>query len=326
MHSIDRRAFIGVSAATAAALLASPLRVLAQANPSNFHELRRGVGYFMGQGGTIGWYVSTKGAVVIDSQFPRTAEICLGRVKELFGRGNDDRRIDFLINTHHHGDHTGGNPVFKTVTDKIVAHQNVPELQKKQATERGNLEGQVYADTLFETEWKHDFGHEVVHAKHYGPAHTGGDAVIRFEKANVAHMGDLVFHYWHPFIDLPGGGTITGWVDVLQKAHDDLDDETMVIFGHGALSKGVTGTRKGILTMRDYFRRAIDTVRPEFEKGTPIDEVAAMTPKGSEEYESASERMSLSVILRRTYEDLAKQKEKAAEEKKKDAPTSRPRD
>jgi cyclase len=298
--TISRRTFVGVSAATTAALAISPLRLLAQLAPSNFTELRGGVGTFVGQGGTIGWYIAGDAAVVIDSQFPRTAEPCRKGLEERSKRG-----LDLLINTHHHGDHTSGNGVFKDAVKKIVAHRNVPILQKKQATERGRLEGQVYADTTFETTWKQEFAGDTVHAKYYGSgAHTGGDAMIRFEKANVAHLGDLVFNRWHPFIDLPGGGSIVGWEDVLGKIHGDLDDETICIFGHGSQKHGITGTRKDVQAMRDYFRRALDHVRKGMEAGDEKEKIVSAELKGFEEYESPGARMSLSGTLARTYEDL----------------------
>jgi len=299
---ITRRAFVGASAAAAAALALDPLRLLAQAPPaapSNFTELRGGVGTFVGQGGTIGWFVGPDGVVVVDSQFPQTAGPCRKGIEERSGR-----RIDVLINTHHHGDHTGGNAVFQEITKKIVAHRNVPELQRAQAAQQMKLDGQVYANETFETTWKQELGSETVHAKHYGGAHTGGDAVIRFEKANVAHTGDLVFNRRHPFIDLPSGGTIVGWAEVLGKVHDELDDETIVIFGHGSQKHGITGKRADILVQRDYFRRAIEHVEKGRKAGDPKEKIAGAALEGFADYESPSERMSLKVTLERTWEDL----------------------
>ena len=311
--TIDRRTFIGVSATTAAALAANPLALLAnQSQPSNFTEIRKGVGTFVGQGGTIGWYIGKGGAVVIDSQFPRTAEPCMKGLKERSSSG-----LSMLINTHHHGDHTGGNAVFKTAVKKIVAHENVPELQKKQATSRGQAEGQVYATETFAKSWKEKLDGEVVTAKHYGPGHTGGDALIHFENANVAHTGDLVFNRMHPFIDFPGGGTILGWIDVLKQIHDDLDKDTIVIFGHGSKEKGITGSRKDVLVMRDYFQTVVDHVEKGKKKGATKEEIVASTLGGFEDYFSPNARMSLATTMERTFEDL----ERGGVKKK--APTSR---
>ncbi len=297
--TLDRRSFIGVSATTAAALAMNPLRLLAQQSaPSNFTEIRKSVGTFVGQGGTIGWYLGKGGAVVIDSQFPRTAEPCLKGLKERSTSG-----LSMLINTHHHGDHTGGNAVFKSAVKKIVAHENVPILQKKQATEGGKEAGQVYADTTFAKTWREKLDGETVAAKYYGPAHTGGDAVIHFENANVAHTGDLVFNRIHPFIDFPGGGTILGWIDVLQDVHDDLDKDTVVIFGHGSPKQGITGTRKDVLVMRDYFQTVVQHIEKGKKKGATKEEILASTLGGFEDY-TGNARMSIAVTIERTYEDL----------------------
>ena len=80
----------------------------------------------------------------------------------------------------------------------------------------------VVPDTTFTDVWSFEHGDEKVSAKHYGPAHTGGDAVIRFEKANVAHMGDLMFNRAHPVIDRPNGASIANWTVVLQKVAAEL--------------------------------------------------------------------------------------------------------
>ncbi|MBI2222678.1 MAG: MBL fold metallo-hydrolase, partial [Acidobacteria bacterium] len=122
---------------------------------TSFETLRDSVGIFNGRGGTIGWFVSPDGVVVIDSQFPDTAQACLDGLKQ-----RSPRQIDALINTHHHGDHSGGNAVFRPAAKKIVAHAKVPGLQKAQAAQAGNEAGQVYPDTTFEDAWKMQLGTE----------------------------------------------------------------------------------------------------------------------------------------------------------------------
>ena len=314
-HSLDRRTFLGVSAGTAAALTWSPLRALAQSAPSNFNEVRGGVGTFLGQGGTIGWYLGKEGTIVIDSQFPRTAEPCRKGLEQRSKKG-----LSLLLNTHHHGDHTGGNLVFKDAVKHIVAHKNVPDLQKQQATQRGNLDKQVFADKTFDKTWEKKLDGETVGAKHYGPGHTGGDAVYHFKNANVAHTGDLVFRKMHPFIDYPGGGTILGWIDVLKAVHNDLDDDTIVIFGHAGRGFEITGKRAQILEMASYFERAVEHVERGRKKGASKEEIMKSTPEGFEDYFSPNDRMSLATTLLRTYEDLER-----GGVKKKKPPTSQPK-
>ena len=155
--TFDRRRFLALSSLAMAGSLKGSL-VLARPPQSTegvapqatstprFVPLREDVGYFSstGQAGTIGWLVNREAVVVVDSQMTETAGVCLAGIKE---RANN-RMIDVLFNTHHHDDHTGGNPVFRPATKKIVAHENVPALQKK-AAKPGTETSQVYADTVF---------------------------------------------------------------------------------------------------------------------------------------------------------------------------------
>ena len=107
---------------------------------------------------------------------------------------------------------------------------------------------------------------EVVALKYYGPAHTGGDSVVTFEKANVVHMGDLVFNRRHPFIDRPGGASSAGWITVLEQAVADHQDDTIYIFGHAGQGFPVTGSKADLLYMRDYLSALLDYVRGEMKE------------------------------------------------------------
>jgi cyclase len=242
----------------------------AQAPPkTEFVDLRRNVGIFTGQGGTIGLLVNPGGLVVVDTQFPATAQICLDGLKTRGG----GRQVDFVINTHHHGDHTGGNGVFRGAAKKIVAHAKVPELQKAAAARQANAPAPTFPDTTFPDTFKTDLGDEVVSAKHYGPGHTGGDIVVFFEKANVVHMGDLMFNRRHPFIDRPAGASIAGWITVLEQVSKVHAADTVFIYGHAADGWKVTGNKGDLLVQRDYFTALLDFVRTEVKAGKPKEEV-----------------------------------------------------
>src|SRR5882724_4656364 len=106
---------------------------------TEFKSLRRDVGIFTGRGGTIGYLANKDALLVIDTQFPDTAATCLAGLP-----GSKGRTLDVVINTHHHGDHTGGNPVFKPVSKTIVAHANVPKLQFAAAEKAGTPDKQAY--------------------------------------------------------------------------------------------------------------------------------------------------------------------------------------
>jgi glyoxylase-like metal-dependent hydrolase (beta-lactamase superfamily II) len=298
---VTRRQFILVSSAAAAAL---PWRRLAaQAPPATrFEAIRGNVGYFTGCGGTIGWLVNPQAVVVVDAQFPDTARLCLQGLKEKSGRG-----VDLLINTHHHGDHTAGNGVFRPETKRIVAHAKVPELQKQAAASQQPppAEPPVAADTTFTTAWSAEAGDEKVRAMHYGPAHTGGDAVVVFEKANVAHMGDLLFHQRHPFVDRPAGASIQNWLRTIERVAKELPADTIYIAGHAREGLPVTVGRADLLRQRDYFDAVLSHVRKAIAAGRSKEETTKLEAlPGFEGYQAAPPRLTLAGVLGVAYDEL----------------------
>ena len=118
------------------------------------------------------------------------------------------------INTHHHGDHTGGNKAYGV--SKIVAHVNCLASHKTVTEEAKTVAHQAYATATFTDTWTEKFGDETIEGRYFGPGHTGGDAVFHFQQANVMHMGDLLFNRAHPNIDRPQGARIDNWITVLE--------------------------------------------------------------------------------------------------------------
>jgi glyoxylase-like metal-dependent hydrolase (beta-lactamase superfamily II) len=243
-----------------------------------FADVRRNVSTFTARGGTIGLLLTPDAVVVIDSQFADTAQMFLDGLKP-----KTSRRIDYLVNSHHHGDHTGGNKVLQPSVNKIVAHANVPGLQKKAAK---TDDTQAYPDTTFDKEWKASVGKETVSAKYYGPAHTSGDIAIRFEQANIVHMGDLMSLNRNPRADRPAGASIVNWIPVLENVVKDNPADTIYIFGHSKIGERVTGSRQDLLGLRDYFTAMVDYTRKGIAAGTPKAEIikVAAVP-GFEHYE-----------------------------------------
>ena len=236
-----------------------------------FRPLRRGVGLFTGRGGTIGW-LSTKDALVaVDTQFPNTAAICLAGLP-----GRDGRILDVVLNTHHHADHTGGNGIFKPATRTIVAQANVPQLMLAAAQKAGTVDQQTYPDTTFTDAWRRDLGSEIVSAQYYGPAHTGGDIIIQFEKANVVHLGDLVFNRIYPVTDRPGGVSLRGWVARLEQAVKIYPADAIYIFGHGNPKFGVTGGHADMLLQRDFLAALLAYVEKGIAAGKTKSEIVAL--------------------------------------------------
>ncbi len=166
--------------------------------------------------------------------------------------------------------------MFKPVTRTIVAQANVPGLQAAAAEQKGTVAEQVYADTTFDQAWRHDAGDDVVTAQYFGPAHTNGDSVVMFERANVVHMGDLVFNRLYPYIDRPAGASVRGWVRRLEEVHRDFPADAVYLFGHGSTKFGVSGTRDDLLVMRDLLTALMDCVQKGIAAGRTKDQIAAL--------------------------------------------------
>jgi cyclase len=260
-----------------------------------FKEIRRNTGYWTARGGTIGWLINPAGAVAVDSQFPDTATLCVEQLLKTSGK----TEIATLINSHHHGDHTGGNGVFRPKTKQIIGHANVPKYMKSTFDQTMAQRAQqnpaptsppptepVVPDKTLTEALALDHGDERVSIKHYGPAHTGGDVVILFEKANVAHMGDLMFNRAHPVIDRRNGASIANWTVVLQKVASELPADTIYIFGHAGPKFPVTGSRADLTHHANYLAALLEYVREQVKAGKTRDQVVASTDiiKGFEDY------------------------------------------
>lgn len=270
-----RRDFLATTATAAiAASLGRPILSLAQqaqAAQAVFTPIRRNVGFFTMRGGTIGWLVNPAAVVVVDSQFPAEATACLAGLNERSG----NRGVDLLINTHHHGDHTGGNISFRGTAKKVVAHAMAAEHMRQPPGGQPPAD-QLYPDTTFTQTWSADVGDERVVARHNGRAHTGGDAVITFERANVAHMGDLMFNQRHPVVDRAAGALMRNWMAVLDRTAAVHASDTIYIFGHANTGLPVTGTRRDLARFRDYLGAVLDFAAAQVRAGKSREEILAM--------------------------------------------------
>lgn len=265
---------------------------------SNFTELRNGVGIFTMQGGTIGWFTTDDAIVAIDSQYPDPAGNFVNGISN-FGSGPQK----VLFNTHHHGDHTGGNPVFKENGYDIIGHENVPGLMMQSAEDSD--ETPIVPGTLFDGDYELSVGNETIHAQYYGPAHTGGDSVIWFKNANVAHMGDLVFNRLYPFIDRGGGALIANWIELLNQVVSEADSDTQFIFGHGNPEFGVTGTADDLLHMRDFLSHLMEYTREGIAEGKSKEELMDIESFDEfPDYISPSDFLSLTNNVEVAYREL----------------------
>jgi glyoxylase-like metal-dependent hydrolase (beta-lactamase superfamily II) len=192
-----------------------------------------------GAGGNIGASVGEDGIVIVDDQYAPLADKIQAALK-----GITDKPVRFIINTHYHFDHTGGNEFFQKQAP-IIAHDNV-----RKRLEEGGQAGNG-ASVKFDTKpqpkgalpiitFDHDvtvhLNGEDIRALHFPAGHTDGDSVIYFPKSNVVHMGDDFVTYGFPFIDVDGGGSIDGMIDGVEKAVAELPPDVKVIPGHGPVS------------------------------------------------------------------------------------------
>jgi glyoxylase-like metal-dependent hydrolase (beta-lactamase superfamily II) len=270
--------------------------------PPKFEDVRRNVGVFTMRGGTIGWLVNRDAVAVVDTQFPETASACVDGLKQKAS----NRGIDTVFNTHHHGDHTGGNAVFRGAAKRLIAHANVPDLLRKTAASNPNAAAPTIPDTTFDKTWSQDFGDEKITARYDGPGHTGGDAMIHFERAQVIHMGDLLFHERHPRVDRPAGASIQNWMKILERTAAAMPADTIYIAGHSREGLPVAVDRKAVLRFRDYFDAVLTLTRKGIAAGQTKEAVAAAASlPGFENYQGSGTVLTLGGVLTAAYDELS---------------------
>lgn len=266
---MNRRNFIQNSALTLGALSISQQKILSALFQQSWkiNMLTKEIGTFTERGGTIGFLLSKKEIVIIDSQFPEQAKHLIDELKKQSGNP-----ISLLINTHHHGDHSGGNIAFKDIAGHVLAHENSLNNQKRVAVANKSEDRQLFPDQTYTSTWCQQFGKEKICLYYFGSAHTDGDSVIHFENANIAHMGDLLFNRRHPYVDRSSGASIKNWISVLDKTIQKLDSNTIYIFGHAAEGFDITGNAEDLKRFSDYLGAVLDFTGKEIKAGKTKEE------------------------------------------------------
>ena len=267
---MNRRLFLKNSALTFGALTIAQQKIFsallskpnAAAAPFMFHMMTDKVGVFTESGGTIGFMIDNKGVVVVDAQFPASAPHMIGELQK-----KTEAPIKYLINTHHHGDHTAGNIAFKGLAKHVLAHENSKKNQKRVAINNKNLDKQLLPTKTFSDEWQNNVGDEIITLYYWGPAHTDGDSIIHFENSNIVHLGDLMFNRRHPFVDRSAGANIKNWIRVLNKATRKFDSNTTFIFGHAAEGQNVVGKADDLKKFADYLEAVLKFTEGEIKAG-----------------------------------------------------------
>lgn len=226
------------------------------------------LGVFTERGGTILFYISKKGIVVVDAQFPDTAPHLIEELKK-----KSDKPFQLLINTHHHGDHTSGNIAFKGMVEHVLAHANSLANQKTVAEKSKSEDKQLYPDKTFTDTWTEKVGKEKIALHYFGAGHTNGDSLIHFQHANIVHMGDLVFNRRHPYVDKSAGAHMGNWIKVLDKAVSTFDSKTQFVCGHSGDGYDIVVKADDLKAFGDYLGAVLKFVDGEIKAGKTKDEI-----------------------------------------------------
>ncbi len=234
----------------------------------------RNIHMLVGSGGNVGISVGEDGVFMIDDKFAPLADQIKAAIKKL-----SPKPLRFLLNTHWHGDHTGGNERFGKTGAIIVAHENVRKRMSVDSVIEA-LHRKVPASpkaalpvVTFTSDVTFHWNGDTIHAFHVPPAHTDGDVVVHFKKANVIHTGDVYFNGLYPFIDLSSGGSVLGVIRAASRVIDLCDDKTKVIPGHGPLSD-----RAELIVYRDMLAAVRQRIVKLIEAGKSADEAVAAHP------------------------------------------------
>ena len=235
--------------------------------------LADGVAVLFGAGGNIGISYGPDGTVLIDDQFAPLTPKIQAAIADLGAEP-----VTYLINTHWHGDHSGGNENFGKAGALIMAHDHVRErMLGIQKSGRGNdpaspveaLPTVTYHDGI-----KLHLNGDEVQVRHMKHGHTDGDSVIFWKKANVVHMGDLFFHKMSlPFIDLNSGGNVRGVLAAAEKVLTMVNEDTKIIPGHGPMA-----TKADLIAYRDMLKTVIGAVEKAQGEGKSLEAVQEMKP------------------------------------------------
>ncbi len=254
MHKILKPALIG-----AAVLLVAVVPASAQ----DIKALKDGIHVITGKGGNIGVSVGADGVFMIDDQFAPATDAILAQIESV-----TDQPVRFLVNTHHHGDHNGGNENLGKRNVLIFAHDNVRARLLAADKPKAALPVVTFNDTT-----TFQMNGQTAQAFHVAAAHTDGDAMIHFREANVIHMGDTFFNGFYPFIDFRSGGSIDGVFAAIDKVLGMSDANTVIVPGHGPV-----GDRDDLIAYRDMLIKARDGIQPLIADCKSVEDIVAARP------------------------------------------------
>jgi glyoxylase-like metal-dependent hydrolase (beta-lactamase superfamily II) len=284
-----------LAVALALSMLAMPSALVAQGRDMSQvvirpHQVANGIYYLEGQGGNIGLSVGEDGVVMIDDQFAPLTDRIVAAIRQL-----NQGEIRFVINTHVHGDHTGGNENLGRMGILILARDAV---RVRMAAAENAVQEALPVLTFSEPISVHMNG-GTVRTIPVPPAHTDGDSFIHFVEADVLHLGDVFRSVGYPYMDLANGGTLEGTLEALGIAIGMAGPNTKIIPGHGTVS-----TRADVMAFRDMILDVKTRVAALVAQGRNADQVIAARPASAHEARYGTDQTSLERFLRAVYTEV----------------------
>ena len=276
------------------AAVALPMAALAQDFDDvemTIHPAAGSVSYIEGRGGNIGLFIGEDGVFLIDDQYAPLTDKIVAAIREV-----SDVPIRFLVNTHMHPDHTGGNENFGRMGTMIFGHDNV----------RSQMAAAGYSEEppliTFSEDMSFHINGETVHVFKVPNSHTNGDVFIKFQGSNVIHTGDVYRTTTYPYIDVGNGGSFLGTIDALDRLIEASDADTKIIPGHGQLSN-VAEAR----VFRDMVAAIRDRVAEAIRNGMSLEEIqnAGLTADYDERWAGTGRIGGAASLLEAAYADLA---------------------
>lgn len=240
----------------------------------NTVEVRKNIFVMIAEGGNLVVFIGEDGTFLVDDQFAPLTESILKEINKVGGN-----TPEFLVNTHWHFDHTGGNENLGKAGTLIVAHDNVRKLLSTDNTIKvfnKDIKAspkQALPVITFSKDTSFHINHETIHVFHVHNAHTNGDSIVHFKNSNVIHTGDVWFNGFYPFIDVEHGGSLEGVIVAVTAIINLADEETVIIPGHGPV-----GDKEALIEYRNMLTSMLSKLRTYKSQEKSIEEVVEAKP------------------------------------------------
>ncbi len=253
-------------------------------------------------GGNLALSVGSDGVIMIDNSMPNMLKKLNDQIKTLAGKP-----VDFLINTHIHGDHTGNNNYFGSQKDtRIIAHDKAYAFMKSQGVPTSNgvikVESSALPVITYNNEMSLRLNNATIQLIHVAQAHTDGDTIVVFKEQNIIHAGDIFFNGMFPFIDLAHGGSVDGYINAQKRILSLADDNTRIIPGHGPIA--TTKTLRNTVSMIEDSKQRIQAM---INKGLSEKDVLQANPLADLHKKWNWSFITTEKMTQTLYRDLSKQ-------------------